>query len=191
MLQACVQVFRHRRYAAVAFLVTFALYSFLALLPNAAVLWQVLTLAHVSLFDRVSFVASLYYSLFSNTSTVAAVLTVGALVLVGVNSALLVYYVRRRRTKRSGRTAGVLGVSGLISSVLGVGCAACGSVILVAVTGLTGASGLMAVLPYHGTEFAFLGVLFLGVTFWYLTRHINDPVVCQTEPLGAASVQRL
>jgi len=178
MWYALARVFRHGRYASVALFVAFLAITLIALVPNVAVIELVLSLDAVSLNQRLLFVLSLYLSPFSVMSAVSVTLSFGAAVLVGINVALLLFYIRRRQGLQRDRATHAAGLGGMVSAVLGIGCAACGSAVLAGVAGIVGATGFIAALPLHGAEFGLLGVGLLLLTSWFLLRRIADPLVC-------------
>ena len=181
MFQTFVRVFRHGRSAIVAFAVTVIVLLFIAFLPNLGVIGRVLATENASLGSRLEFVLQLSLSPLSSMSPLSLTLAAGAAVLIGVNTALLLYYVRCRQVKSRDRAAQAAGLGGMVSAVLGIGCAACGSAVLTVVAGVVGATGLIAVLPLHGAEFGVLGVGLLLLTAWFLLRRIADPLVCHID----------
>ncbi len=114
---------------------------------------------------------------FSGNTTISQLLTLCTALLVGVNTALLAYYVSLRI--RFQRVHGV-GVFALIFGVLGVGCGACGSVILSSIFGLTVATGITGVLPLKGLEFSLLSIVILLGSIVYLARSMQRPLTCNT-----------
>jgi len=172
------RVFSQVRYIQIAILVAGLALSVAILLPNTAVILQVLQSQSIGIGAKLSFLGSMYGAFFTNFTLFSAFYTLTIASLFGMNSALLVYYVRRRQavvSNTGGHTAGVLGV---VSGIFGVGCAACGSVIISSVLVLVGAGGLLTVLPFHGAEFGVLGVIFLSLSVYQLSKRIADPMVC-------------
>lgn len=104
-------------------------------------------------------------------------LTVLTSLLVGINTAILVYYVSLRVRFR--QVYGV-GAIALIFGILGVGCGACGSVILVSIFGLTVATGITGVLPLKGLEFSLLSIVILIGSILYIARSMQRPLTCKT-----------
>lgn len=178
LLSVLGRVFRHVRYVMGAIGVAFAVFSAALLLPNLSTITQVVFSGSVGLGTKISFVASLYGSLFTNFTLLSGFIVFLTAVLFGVNIALLTYYIRRRQVKSHSTRAHLASLGGLVSAALGIGCAACGSVVLTAVLGLFGASGFLLLLPFHGAEFGFFGILLLCFSIYYLMRRIQDPVVC-------------
>lgn len=159
--------------------VSVATLTVMVLLPNYAVLLSVLFSPVVSTVSKVAFFGSLYGSLATNFTILAAVSVVLIALLFGVNAALLVYYIRRMQSQ-TGRmaVAGTTTVGGFVAALLGIGCAACGSAVVAIMLQLVGVGWLVSYLPLHGAEFGLLGVLLLCVTTWTLIRKINQPAVC-------------
>ena len=178
LYQSFSRVFRHGWYVVGAALVALLVVSAAALLPNTAVLVQVLGSDAVLLSTKLTFLLSLYGSLLTNYSLLSAALLLVTALLFGVNVALLTYYIKRRRRVSGDAAAKLAGVGGTVSALFGIGCAACGSVVLTSVLGLFGASGLLLMLPYHGAEFALLGIVLLTIATYYLAKRIADPLVC-------------
>ena len=172
------RVFSQVRYLQIAILIAALAVSVAILLPNISVILQVLQSPSIDVSAKLSFLGSMYGAIFTNFALSSALATTAISSLFGINSALLAYYIRRRKTavsNTSGHTAGILGV---VSGVFGIGCAACGSVIISSVLLLFGAGGLLALLPFHGAEFGVLGVILLGFSMHQLAKRINDPLVC-------------
>ncbi|MCA9353929.1 MAG: hypothetical protein KC877_00230 [Candidatus Kaiserbacteria bacterium] len=176
------RVFRHRRYVFGAALVAFAVLTAGVMLPNWGILVQILFSGSIGLGAKLSFVFSLYGSIFTNFTVFSALYLLLIAVLFGINVGILTFYIRRRQTKRTeGAAAHLASIGGIVSAMLGIGCAACGSVVITAVLGLFGATGLLLLLPFHGIEFGVLGLILLIVSIRYLMRRINDPIVCPTK----------
>jgi hypothetical protein len=171
-------VFSQVRYIQIALLVAALALSVAILLHNVSVILQVLQSPNIETGAKLSFLGSMYGAIFTNFTFMSALTTTAISCLIGINSALLAYYIRRRQTgvlNASGHTAGILGV---VSGVFGVGCAASGSVIISSLLVLFGAGGLLAMLPFHGAEFGALGVILLWFSMYQLGKRIHDPLVC-------------
>jgi len=92
--------------------------------------------------------------------------------LFGLNAALVYRYMREQ--VRVNHAAGA-SVAGIVIGLLGVGCAACGSVLLASLLGV----GAIAALPFHGREFAWLGLAVTAVGTLTISEKIADPAVCK------------
>ncbi|MEK7638926.1 MAG: hypothetical protein AAB388_02060 [Patescibacteria group bacterium] len=176
------KVFRKGQYQSLALLIALVVFSVAVLLPNLGLIGSVLTRSTSSLGSKISLIAELYGSIVTNFTVFSAIYTVAISILIGLNGALLVYYIRRARIgKRSEGKLHLTSVGALVSSVLGIGCAACGSVILTTLFTSFGIGGLLVYLPLHGGEFALLGIALLLTSFYYLIQKINDPLVCDVK----------
>lgn len=180
VLRVLGQVFSQARYIAIATLVAATALSVAILLPNTAILSRVLQSQSIGWAAKFSFLGNMYQSLFTNFTIFSALSTVAIAVLLGINTALLTYYIRRRRkqapsSSKRGHAAGLLGT---VSGLFGIGCAACGSVIISGALTLLGGGWLLSMLPLHGAEFGLLGVLLLGYSVYQLCKKISDPLVC-------------
>ncbi len=179
VLVAFRKVFSERRYALIASAISLSILSLIAWLPNTALISAVFS-SSVPLIDKLFFVVSLYGALGSTMNTLSLLLLLVTVVMFGINTAFLSYYIMRARTGSQGtHHLSALGLSGMVSSVFGIGCAACGSVILTSLFTLTGASSVILLLPLHGQEFVIIGIVLLGYSIILLSRKILDPLVCE------------
>lgn len=147
-------------------------------LPNLSLLLVVIGSA-ASVSEKLIFLGTLYQSIGTNFTIVAATYTILIAILFGVQITLLYYYIRKTKTNRASlRSVGGAGIGGLVAGVFGIGCAACGTFILTTVLSLVGAAGLLSFLPLKGAEFGFLGVGLLLYSMWLLIKKIDAPNIC-------------
>lgn len=137
---------------------------------------------HVFNFSSLSFLKQLslfFSSFFDFTST----FTGGALILLvlgsflgGINIALAYTYmkVRGEVILKSGLYSG----AGLIFAFFGIGCAACGTALLSVILGFFGFSTMLQVLPYQGAEIGYIGLIFLCIATYTLSKKVMAPNVC-------------
>lgn len=178
--QTFYSVFSKPQYAALAIAVAFGVFAVATWIPNIPLISAVLLTPDSNLFTKLQFLSSLLGSITTNFSVVSMFSTVLISVLFGLQVSLLTYYVRKVKSGLRGMGgAGGAGVGGLVSGMLGVGCAACGTFVLTSVLVLFGASGLLALLPFKGEEFGFLGIGLLLYSLNSLTQKINEPLVCR------------
>jgi len=132
----------------------------------------------MSLWQKTNLVTSLLGSLETNFTPLSRNLTILSATLTGIQTSLLVYYIRR-----SMRIQQEMGVSaaGVAASLLGVGCASCGSVLLTSLIGFGSATTLLGVLPFRGQEFGFVGIAILLITIGFTFKKINQPFVCEVK----------
>ena len=174
------RVFLRPFYVLLALLVAALTLSVLLLLPNKAVLLDVLSSSVISFAAKFSFLVSLYGSLGSNFTLFTASYTVLISLLMGVNVSLLWYYgARARRLSKIDRTVTFTGIGGFVSGLFGIGCAACGTILVAGILKLLGIAWLITYLPLHGAEFGIIGVGLLLFTTYLLTKRINDPLLCK------------
>lgn len=171
-------VLGRKRYAFMATIVAGVILTFAAFSANLSLWFQILSSNTFTLTQKLSFSFSLYGSLFSNFTLLSAVSTIAISVLFGMNIALLVFYIRRRKQLSPKITTNAAGFAGLVSGFFGIGCAACGSVIISALLGSAVGGALLLALPLHGAEFGLLGVALLGYSVIQLCKRIADPAVC-------------
>ena len=176
------RVFLRPFYILLALLVAALTLSGLLLLPNKAVLFDVLFSSAVTVSAKFSFVVSLYGSLGTNFTFLTASYTVLISLLMGVNVSLLWYYgARARRLSKVDRTITLTSIGGFVSGLFGVGCAACGTILVAGLLKLLGIAWLLTYLPLHGAEFGVVGVGLLAFTTYLLAKRISDPLLCKVE----------
>ena len=180
-LLAIKEVFSHVRYIAIAAPITFAVLAFAVWLPNWRLLHTVFLTSHdVAFTDATKVAFGLFGSLGTNFTTVSLTYTILIAILFGMNIAMLVFYVRKRKASLQGKGA-VAGVGGLVAGIFGIGCAACGTFLLSAILALVGAGGIVALLPFGGEEFGILGVLLLLYSIYWVAKKIQEPLVCPVD----------
>lgn len=172
------RVFANPRYFLVAVVAGAGLLLSLSLLPHLTLLSSVWLSSSIPVTEKFSLLAHLIATLGVNTTVVGKSVVVLTSMLFGLQTAFLLYYIRRRQTATTQPIAEVASLSGIVAALFGIGCAACGSVILTAVLGLVGGIGLLSVLPFHGMEFGIFGVAVLAFTIGYLVKKIDDPMIC-------------
>lgn len=176
--QALREVFAHPAYLTLAALL--ALLAFLAelWLPNYRLLAAVFAAPQASLADKAALLAILLGGLFTNFAGVAAFSAVTVPPLFGMNVAMIVYFLRRRRAQllRGGIAAGV---GGAATGAIAAGCAACGSFLLLTILSFLGATGALALLPLRGGELGLVSVALLLLSIVLIARQIAAPVACE------------
>lgn len=171
------EVFSHSSYIAGAAMLALITFAFAVLLPNLALLNEVVFSSSAPIATKVNLTLSLLGGIQTNFSALSATYTILIAILVGVNVAMIVYLVRKRGM--IGQKGAVLGVGGITSGALGVGCAACGSFLLSTILASMGAAGAIALLPLKGGELGILSVALLGVTLGIVSNKIAEPLVCE------------
>jgi hypothetical protein len=179
ILQAGQKVFRMPSYAITAIVLSVAAFLFAVWLPNIGLITDVFTHSSAPLGDKLRLAATLLGSIRTNFSFLSATYTILIALLLGVNIAMVAYYLKQgvRISERGGFFAGI---GGMASGALGVGCAACGSFVLTTTLSLVGASGALALLPLKGGEFGILSVVLLGASIFLISKKINDPLICKS-----------
>lgn len=180
-LGALVRVFRRPASTLLALAIATLTLLLTTLLPNAALIAALLREPHATAGETLAIIVSLLGSIATNMSTTGAIALVAIAVLLGVNVAMLVYFLGHRIAvvRQSGIATGLFGI---IVGLLGVGCAACGSLLLFGGLSVIGAAGILALLPFGGEELAFAGAALLLLSTYLTARHIENPLVCRVEP---------
>ena len=174
------QVFSSVRYLTIAGITAFAVFALSTWLPNLKLIGTIITSSTVSVFDKLSFLVSLLGSIQTNFTVFSASYTIAIAVLFGINVAMVVYYMSRRKKflQQSGVAASA---GGLMAGMLGIGCAACGTLVLAPLLSLIGVGGLVAILPFSGQEFGILGVGVLGFSIFSTAKKIQNPLLCKID----------
>lgn len=103
----------------------------------------------------------------TNYDALQGVLLLVTALLIGVNTAMVVYHLREHALSAA---QGTTSVAGVVLGTLGAGCAACGSAVLAGVLSLFGVTASLAFLPFEGLEFAALALVALVLSVFWLAR---------------------
>jgi len=117
--------------------------------------------------SRVVILTQQYPFVGTNYDAIQGVLLLVTALLIGVNTAMLVYHVREHALSAA---QGTTSVAGVVLGTLGAGCAACGSAVLAGVLSLFGATASLTFLPLEGLEFALVAVVALVLSVFWLAR---------------------
>ena len=175
ILRALRKVFSSPFYIGLAILISFALLFLVVWLPHLTLI-GIYMQADVSLLAKLSFLGSFLGSLGTSFTLFSAIYTVIIVILFGLNSAMIVYYLSRAAgTKTEGSKMFGVKLGGLVASLLGVGCASCGALLLTPLLGTAAAGFMVTYLPFDGAEFGILGVLILLWSMYSLAKKIDNP----------------
>ncbi|MEK9176451.1 MAG: hypothetical protein AAB520_03345 [Patescibacteria group bacterium] len=173
------QVFSKPAYIALS-IATFAIVITLAIwLPNINFLAHTATSDTFTLSQKVGIVSSVFGSIQTNFTPLSRSITLVVVFLFSINISLFIYFILR--AARLSREAGI-STSGFILGMIGVGCASCGSVILSSFLGVGTTAGFIGILPLRGQEFGLLSVVLIGISIYFLSRKIQDPIICNAKP---------
>ncbi|SRR3990172_9158581 len=170
------KIIRRPKYMLVTILVTLTMIAFAAWLPNLHLITKTMTSKTMTLWQKTNLVTSLLGSLQTNFTPLSRTIMIVSATLTGIQSSLLVYYLRQ--SIRIQREMGV-SLAGVATSLLGVGCASCGSVVLTSLVGFGSATTVLGILPFRGREFGFLGIIILLIAISFTLKKINQPYVCE------------
>lgn len=149
-------------------------------LPNLGLITEILTTSSAPLAAKLKIAASLLGGIGTNFSILSASYTIAIAILFGVNVAMVVYFLKKRRRQIEGKGF-IAGIGGITSGALGVGCAACGSFLLSTILASFGAASALAILPLKGGEFGIVSVALLGLTLGIVSNKIAEPLTCEPE----------
>lgn len=175
------RVYRRPVYIGITLVVSVLTLTAMVVVPSYATLLAIFLSPVVSVISKIGFFFTLYGSLGTNYTVVAAVTVVAISGLFGVNAALLTCYIRRARGTTSLKAAGQATFGGTVAAVFGIGCAACGSAVVLVLLQLLGITWVISYLPLHGAEFGLFGVGLLLYTTYTLARRIDAPLVCPVD----------
>lgn len=172
------EVFAHASYIAFASALAVAVFLFAVWFPNLGLLTEVFTSSSAPLATKLRIATSLIGGIRTNFSLLSAGYTIAIAILFGLNIAMIVYLLKRKRSGLA-RQDVAAGLGGVASGALGLGCAACGAFLLSTTLSLFGAAGALALLPLRGGEFGILSVVLLFVSLSLISRKIAGPIICK------------
>lgn len=158
-------------------IVSSLLFLFLLLLSqNGPAAVRILEIGSLELLERLRLAISTIFDI-GNAFTVSTLIlaTLGSLI-AGINLALAYVYMKTRGEMlvKSGIYSGL----GLVLALFGIGCAACGTALLSLVLSFFGFSTMLNVFPYQGQEIGYIGLIFLLIATYFLSKKISAPNVC-------------
>ena len=177
MFTTLIQIFSQVRYTVIAVITSAVVFTFAVWLPNFRLIIEILFNSSASSVEKTNIILSLFKSIQTNFSVVSASYTIAIAVLFGINTALIIYYIRSRQNSKLG-SGTTLSAGGLVSGIFGIGCASCGTFVIGSLLSIFGASVLLTYLPFGGEEFGFLGVALLIYSSYLILKKINEPLVC-------------
>lgn len=177
-MHSVIAIFIRPKYTLIATSTALALFIFMVLVPNAALVGSVITNENISLGNKIAVFVSLLGGIGMSMGNISAVVTVLVSILFGANVAL-VAHLAQRRSFRAAQGGTVAGFAGASVGALGIGCVSCGTLALTAVFPLIGSTGLFALLPLRGIEFGIVGIVALLLSIYFLARRIKHGAVCE------------
>lgn len=143
---------------------------------NGKTAFDVFDLDSLSFGKQLSLFFSLFFDITSTFTGGALILATLGSFLGGINLALAYTYMKIRGEfiLKSGLYSGI----GLVFAFFGVGCAACGTALVSVIVGFFGLSAMLQVLPYQGQEIGYIGLIFLCIATYALSRKVTTPGVC-------------
>jgi hypothetical protein len=172
------RIIQQPKYLLVIAIVTLTVIALAAWLPNIHLITKTMTSKTMTVWQKTNLVTSLLGSIQTNFSPLSRTVTIISATLTGIQTSLIIYYLRQTIMVQREMGVSLLGVA---TSLLGVGCASCGSVVLTSLIGLSSASTVLGILPFRGQEFGFLGIAILLMAIIYTMKKINQPFLCKVE----------
>lgn len=148
----------------------------LLLSQNGKSAFGMFDLTSLSILRRISLFISTFFDIQSSFTPGAIILATLGSFLGGINLSLAYTYMKIRGEfiLKSGVYSGI----GLVFAFFGVGCAACGTALFSVLLGFFGFSTMLQVLPYQGQEIGYIGLIFLCIATYVLSRKVTAPGVC-------------
>lgn len=170
------RIIQNPKYLLIALGVSLTVIALAAWLPNIHLITKTMTSKTMTVWQKTNLVTSLLGSIQTNFSPLSRTVTIISATLAGIQTSLLIYYLRQTMMIQREMGISFLGVA---TSLLGVGCASCGSVVLTSFIGLSSASTVLGILPFRGQEFGFLGIAILLAAIIFTVRKIDQPYQCK------------
>lgn len=174
------EVFAVHSYIVLAVVMALAAFLFAVWLQNLGLIGEVLGTSGAPLAAKLKIMMALLGGIGTNFSVFSAGYTIAIAALFGINSAMVVYFLKRTRAGL-GRQNLAVGIGGIASGALGIGCAACNSFILSTVLSSFGAAGALAILPLRGGEFGILSIVLLTFSLILIAKKIAAPLTCSVK----------
>lgn len=155
---------------------TLVFFFLLLLVQNGPSAQTLFTFTFLPLGERIALGLKTLFDLSSTFTTGSLILAVLGSLLGGINLSLAYTYMRMRGEVilKSGLYSG----AGLLFAFIGVGCVACGTAFLSIILSFFGFSTMLNLLPYQGQEIGYIGLIFLCVATYSLSKKVQAPNVC-------------
>ena|SRR3989338_4242727 len=174
------EVFSKIRYFAAAFSSAFLIFIIALFIRNIPLVTGILTADFFTIGFKTKLTLLLTISALLNTSILTLFLLISVSVLFGINISFFVFYFARRGLASKKEAGGVL--AGVTSGLFGAGCASCGGLLLSSILSSVGAAGILVFLPLAGEELTILGIVFLILSIFWLSKSIQTSGICEVQP---------
>lgn len=155
------------------------IFSLAVLYPNLETLIHIFQQDHLSFTSQIGFLVALYGGVFTNFSLLLFSTTVTITLLTATQIILLYRLIKERGQAMANlKQYGTVTFIGTGLATLGLGCAACGALVLGSLLSVTGGTWLLTYLPWHGQEIAFVAILVLITSNYYILRRLSTPLTC-------------
>ena len=160
----------------VTFVSTLVFLFLLLLVQNGTAAKDVMAFEVIPYFERLWLAFRTLFDV-TSTFTLSSLLLSGlGSLLGGINISLAYTYIRIRGEVivRSGLYSGL----GLFFAFIGIGCAACGTAFASVILSFFGLSAMLGALPYQGQEIGYIGIIFLCIATYTLSKKVASPTTC-------------
>lgn len=145
---------------------------------NLSLLGYVITTQDLAANEKVSFVAGIYESLFTNFDTAQAVLLVVFATLFAINITMLIYVIKTKGKKlRAGQKSS--SAASAFLAVIATGCAACGTSIITPLLLSLGASSTAALSSTIGIVVGYLSLLLVLYSIYSLGAAVANTLATE------------
>jgi hypothetical protein len=157
-------------------LATLVLLFIVLLLQNGTASIEVLSFTALASSTRVTLFLSTLFDIKSSFNLSTGILSMLGSILGGLNIAFAYTYMKLRGEviAKSGLYSGL----GLFFAFLGIGCAACGTAFASLIFGFLGLSSVLDLLPFHGEELGYIGIVIIAIATYILAHKVSEPNVC-------------
>lgn len=162
------------RYTILAVLASVGSLSLFVLSRNLDLFVNVILLGNLSPTARFTVLVGLFPLVGNAYAVTSSILLIATAVLVGIDIALLTYYLRHRRLSVREGSGSLVGV---VFGTLGAGCASCGAAVLAGLFSLVGAGGVLTLLPLDGLEFTLVALVVLVLSVYWLAEGLRGGII--------------
>lgn len=178
------RVFSHPAYWVISFGIFFVVVLIIASVTNSDLTLDLLSSSKSNLKEKAVHLPSFGSSLNSNFSRIGVAYIITVAFLIGLNVALLTYYIRQRRRITQGilrptSSVQLTSIGGIVVIVFSIGSAALGAALAAPLLSVISVEWITSHLPFHGQEFGILAVILLSASMTLLLKRIGDPLGSQ------------
>lgn len=174
------QVFTRVNYLIEASSIAIMIFAMTVWFPNLSLIYHIFSEQLISMLLKFQILFELLGSIYTNYTFFSAISLMLISILFGIYITMLTYYFSQKISSLKKAKIST-GIGGMASGILGIGCISCGSSFLMLFLAMLGIPNALLFLPFHGNEFAVLGVLMLLASIIALSKEIGSLTLCQIQ----------